>query len=80
MPQYLKHEPSLLPKVVDYLVVCVNDFADAHDLAYPDAHAYLSKYKGLAFLIDCYEAEHLLSLDEALDDIRQVCRRNGGTI
>lgn len=32
MPQYLKHEPSLLSKVADYLVVCVNDFADAHDL------------------------------------------------
>lgn len=80
MPQYLKHEPSLLSKVVDYLVVCVNDFADAHGLAYPDAQAYLSKYKGLAFLIDCYEAEHLLSLDEALDDLLQVCRRNGGTV
>lgn len=80
MPYYLKKEPSLLPKVVDYLVVCVNDFADAHGLAYPDAHAYLSKYKGLAFLIDCYEAEHQRSLDEAIDDILQVCRRNGGTI
>ena len=80
MPLYLKQNPSLLTKVVDYLVVCVNDFADAHGLSYPSAHEYLSKYRGLTFLIDCYEAEHLLSLDEALDDIRQICRQNGGTI
>ena len=80
MPQYLKQNPSLLTKVVDYLVVCVNDFADAHGLSYPNAHEYLSKYRGLAFLVDCYEAEHLLSLDEALDDIRQICRQNGGAI
>lgn len=80
MPQYLKENPSLLPKVIDYLVVCVNDFADAHRLSYPQAHDYLSTYRGLAFLIDCYEAEHLRSLDEALDDIRQVCRQNGGLI
>lgn len=31
MPQYLKQDSSLLSKVVDYLVVCVNDFADADD-------------------------------------------------
>ena len=42
MPQYLKQNPSLLTKVVDYLVVCVNDFADAHGLSYPNAHEYLS--------------------------------------
>lgn len=73
MLQYLKHEPSLLSKVVDYLAVCVNDFADAHGLACPDAQAYLSKCGELAPLNDRYEAEHLLSFG----DIECVCFRRG---
>ena len=32
--------------------------------------------KGLEFLEDCYEAEHTLSLDDALDDLDAVCKGN----
>ena len=30
------------------------------------------------FLEECYEAEHQLSLRDAVDDLSAVCKRNGG--
>ena len=44
-----------------------------------DAYLYLRKFQGLSFLIGCYEAEHTLSIEEALDDLEMVCRKNGNT-
>jgi hypothetical protein len=34
----------------------------------------------LIFLIECYGAEHTLSLDDAVEDLATVCRNNGGTL
>lgn len=62
--------------IINYLVVCVNDFADRHGYTLAESFDYLSKYKGLEFLEDCYDAEHTLSLDDALDDIESVCKKN----
>jgi hypothetical protein len=31
-------------------------------------------------LIEHYEIEHTLSLDDAVDDLERVCRRNGGVL
>ena len=45
-----------------------------------DAFNYLYDHNGIEFLIDCYEAEHTLSLDDAVDDLTLVCRNNGGDI
>ena len=35
---------------------------------------------GIDFLTEHYEAEHLLSLDDAIQDLTQVCLNNGGGI
>ena len=34
----------------------------------------------LSYQYKCYEAEHLLSLNDALTDLKVYCKRNGGTI
>ena len=65
-------------RIVDYMVVCVNDYADRHGLSRVDSFGYLLRNKGLDFLEDCYEAEHTLSLDDALDDLDTICKRNEG--
>ena len=65
-------------RIVDYMVVCVNDYADRHGLSRADSFDYLLRNKGLDFLEDCYEAEHTLSLDDALDDLDAICKRNEG--
>ena len=62
--------------MINYMVVCVNDYADRHGSSYVEAFDYLYNKKGLDFLEDCYEAEHTLSLDTALEDLEAVCSSN----
>lgn len=65
---------------IDYLVVCVNDYADRHGIPAPAAFDYLVRHKGLDFLDECYDVEHTLSLETALDDLDAVCARNEGAL
>lgn len=65
---------------IRYINLCIVEFGKKHRLSTPMAFNYLKEYKALAFLDKCYEAEHLLSLADALNDMRAICRRNGGCI
>jgi hypothetical protein len=67
-------------KRIYYYVMCVGAFAESKNLTPKDAFNYLEKYKGMEFLVDCYEAEHTLSVDDAVDDLTVVCKKNGGTV
>jgi hypothetical protein len=60
--------------------MCVSAFAKAKELSQMAAFNYLDRHKGIEFLVDCYEAEHTLSLDDAVEDLTIVCKNNGGTI
>ena len=62
---------------IEYLVTCVGDFAHAHRMTPADAFSFLWRFKGLDFLSDCYDAEHSQSIDTAVDDLAEVCIRNG---
>lgn len=65
---------------LQYFIACVSEFAEAHGMSSSDAYAFLDKYKGMDFLIKCYEAEHTLSFRDAVEDLEIVCRRHGGRI
>jgi hypothetical protein len=65
---------------VHYYIMCVSAFAKAKEIGQIDAFNYLNQYKGIEFLVDCYEAEHTLSIDDAVEDLTIVCKNNGGTI
>ena len=69
---------KLRRNMINYMVVCVNDYADRHGYAFVDAFDYLKRNKGLEFLEECYDAEHTLSLEDALSDLDGVCKRNEG--
>jgi len=60
--------------------MCVSAFALSKNLIEKDAFNYLDKFGGINFLEECYEAEHTLSIDDAVDDLTAVCRNNGGTL
>ena len=45
-----------------------------------EAYIYLRDYKAISFLKENYEAEHTVSLDDAIEDIGQICINNGGNI
>lgn len=67
-------------KQINYSVVCVNEFAIRHSLKVKDAFQYLYKFGGIKFLKENYDIEHTLSIEDALDDLAIICRKNGGVI
>ena len=66
--------------LLDYMVVCISEFAEQKKIETKEAYIYLSEYKGLDFLKEFYDVEHTLSFDDAVADLTKVCRNNGGTI
>lgn len=64
--------------IVRYMVVCVSEFADRFNMDDRDAFNYLKKHKAIKFLLDNYEIEHTLSLDDAIEDMIMVSKNNGG--
>ena len=66
--------------ILEYIVVCVSEFANRHGLAQDKAYQYLRQYKGIQFLQEFYDVEHTLSFDEAVDDLTAICRKNRGML
>lgn len=65
---------------ISYTVACISEFAYTHNLSYKQAYLYLKMYGGIAFLKDCYDAEHLLSVADSVNDLTTLCKRLGGSI
>lgn len=78
----IKLEP-LIPvsdDMIHYIVMSLGMFARQYNLTKKEACNYLSRFKGLKFSIVNYEAEHQLSLQDCIEDMYVVCKRNGGTL
>lgn len=65
---------------IEYVVTCVSAFAEQFHLTQVQAYAYLRRFSGIDFLLDCYAAEHTLSIDDAVADLQHVCMKKGGKI
>ncbi|WP_288732075.1 DUF3791 domain-containing protein [uncultured Parabacteroides sp.] len=65
---------------IEYIVVCISEFANRHKLSFRQAFNYLDFYKGIDFLDKCYEAEHQFSIEDAIDDLTEYCQRHGGLL
>ena len=61
-------------KIIDYIVVCINEFALSKNLTEQEAFRYLYANKGIEFLTENYDIEHTLSLQDAVNDLSIVCR------
>lgn len=66
--------------IIEYVVCCVGAFAAKFSLTNQQAYAYLRRFSGIDFLIDCYAAEHTLSIDDAVSDLAAICMKKGGKI
>ena len=69
-----------LSNVIEYLVCCIGAFAERFSLTNGQSYSYLHQYKGLDFLVRHYDVEHTLSIDDAVDDVFNICKRHGGEI
>ena len=67
-------------KQINYIVTCISEFARRHGLKTKNAFNFLSEYKAIEFLNEFYDIEHTLSIDDALDDMLIICRKNGGEL
>ena len=71
---------DLTHNIIVYVNCCVGAFANRFSLTLAQSYAYLRRFKGIDFLIDCYAAEHTLSREDAVDDIMLLCQKNGGRL
>jgi hypothetical protein len=71
-----KEEINLL----DYIVVCISEFAVRYGMNMREAYTYLQSNKGIEFLKEFYDVEHTLSFDDVMDDLTSICQKNGGVV
>lgn len=65
---------------IPYINACIRAFAKRFKLSARTAFEYLDTFKGIHFLIEFYDTEHLQSIDDAVDDLIICCKNNGGTL
>ena len=65
---------------IPYINACIRAFAKRFRLSVQSAFEYLYNFKGIHFLVEFYEIEHLQSIDDAVDDLIVCCQNNGGTL
>jgi len=65
---------------IPFLTACIQAFGRRFAMTRQAAFRYLQKHKGLSFLIEFYDVEHLQSMDETIDDLLIICQQNGGTL
>lgn len=71
---------NLTSHIASYIVALIGEFAETYSLSRQQAYRYLALHKGIDFAIDFYDVEHTLSFADAVSDIAQCCRNNGGKL
>ena len=66
--------------LLNFVVVCISEFANRYGMHMKDAYIYLVQNQGIDFLKEFYDVEHTLSFDEVLDDLTMICKKNGGAV
>lgn len=65
---------------IPYINAVIRRFAQRFQLSVQEAFRYLYNFKGIHFLNDYYDVEHTLSMDDAIDDLIAICKKNGGLL
>ena len=76
----LQNTQAINKNVIGYVVAAISEFAKTHHISVREANNYLIRFKGIDFLTEHYDAEHLLSFEDSVQDLTQVCLNNGGGI
>lgn len=71
---------ELEKNMIDYFVICINEFAKRYNLAKKNAMLYLDEYGGLDFLEEFYDVQHTLSFEDTVENLAVICRKNGGEL
>lgn len=64
---------------IEYIVICISEFAKRHKLTMQQSFNYLKRCKGIEFLNNGYEVEHLFSIEDAIDYLTLYCPKYANT-
>ena len=78
--QYKVHEVMADQYKIPYLNAVIRIFGSRFDLTVQQAFRYLYNFKGIQFLLEYYDVEHTLSIDDTVDNLIKVCQKNGGEL
>ena len=59
---------------------CIRSLAKRFDMPVANAYRYLKRCQGIDFIIEFYNTLHLQSIDDTVDDLVQICKKNGGML
>ena len=76
--QRISQKCNIAKHETDYGFQTIRKFAEHYSLSCKQAYQYLKRFSGIDFLDDCFEAEHTLSFEDAIEDLSRVCQNNGG--
>lgn len=65
---------------IPYLNAVIRTFGDRFNLTVQQSFRYLYNFKGIRFLLEYYDVEHTLSIDDTIDALIKVCQKNGGEL
>ena len=65
---------------IPYLNAVIRTFGNRFNLTVQQSFRYLYNFKGIRFLLEYYDVEHTLSIDDTVDDLIKVCQKNGGEL
>ena len=60
---------------IPFLTACIQAFGKRFDMTRQAAYRYLREHRGLEFLIEFYDVEHLQSMDETIDDAIRMAQK-----
>lgn len=65
---------------IPYFNAVVRAFGERFKLTVQQAFRYLYNFKGIHFLERNYDVEHTLSIEDAIEDLILICKKNGGEL
>lgn len=65
---------------IPFINACIRAFAKRVGLPTKNVFQYLDRFKGLEFLLNFYPTLHLQSIEDTVDDLIIMCKKNGGLL
>ena len=65
---------------IPFINACIRAFAKRFGLPVKNVFQYLDRFKGVDFLINFYSSLHLQSIEDTVDDLIVICKKNGGAL
>ena len=63
-----------------FIHACIRAMGKRYDIPVKNAYQYLKRFQGIDFLLQFYGILHLQSIEDTVDDLVIICKKNGGAL